>query len=310
MNFLVPQGIGDSIWALLKVQDISKKIDDGVINVFIACLDANNSSEARSLEFIRRFDFVNKCEMYQMPMEGRQGCLLLPGDAADANGLYRYIDNGATALNGIDYVLLPNCTLERGIRIEEWLPDYEVNWNVMDHFRFEEMEMIDKHYIVFFLSSTQNNTIAGHNRNSLWTPEQWVELGRRIQKQFGYSICVVGADYDISYYSDYVAPLLPDYDYWFNYIGRFDIEQTFAIIKNARFVVSYQSGIGIVANYMNVPVAMFWRAKGDSISPDSYVSFEEEMAEAWAKPDVKYLPLIYGRHDVDYIMNEITEQQW
>jgi len=306
MNFLVPQGIGDSVWALLKIQDISKKIGDGVINVFIACFDPNNISEARSLEFVRRFDFVDKCEMYQMPMAGRQGCVLLPGDPADANGLYRYIDSGATTLPGIDFVLIPNYTLERGIRIEDWLPDYEINWDVMDHFKFEETNLF-KPYVVFFLASTAGNTTAGHNRNSIWTPEQWVELGRRIQK-LGCDIIVVGADYDRSYYADYIAPLLREDDRWFNCIGAFDIGETFAIVKNARFVVSYQSGIGIVANYMNVPVAIFWRAKGDSISPNSYISFEEEMASAWAKPGVKFLPLIYSRHDVDYIIKEIT--QW
>jgi len=309
MNFLVPQGIGDSVWALLKIQDISKKIGDGVINVFIACSDANNTSEARSLEFVRRFDFVDKCEMYQMPMEGRQGCVLLLGAAADANGLYRYIDSGATTLNGIDYVLIPNYTLERGIRIEDWLPEYEINWNVMDHFRFESVKRT-KQYIVFFMASTSGNTMAGHNRNSLWAPQQWVELGRRIQKEFDCDIFVVGADYDMSYYTDYIKPLLREDDNWSNYIGIFNIEGTFSLVKNARFVMSYQSGIGIVANYMNVPIAIFWRAKGDSISPNSYVSFEEGMASAWAKPGVKHLPLIYGRHDVDYIIDEITKQQW
>jgi hypothetical protein len=307
MNFLVPQGIGDSIWALLKIQDISKKIGDGVINVFIACQDSNNSSEARSLEFIRRFHFVYKCEMYQMPMEGRQGCVLLPGAASDDNGLYRYIDNGKTTLPGIDYILIPNYTLERGIRIEDWLPDYAINWNVMDRFKFEESSF-NKQYVIFFLGSIAGNTTSGHNRNSIWTPQQWVELGRRIQKEFGCYIFVVGADYDMSYYTDYIEPLLNKNDNWFNFIDMFNIGQTFAMVKNARFVISYQSGIGIVANYMNVPTAMFWRAKGDSISPNSYISFEEDMAKAWTKPGVNYLPLIYGKHDVDYIINEI--QKW
>ena len=309
MNFLVPQGIGDSVWALLKIQDISKKIGDGVINVFIACSDANNTSEARSLEFVRRFDFVDKCEMYQMPMAGRQGCVLLPGNPADANGLYRYIDSGVTTLPGIDYVLIPNYTLERGIRIEDWLPEYEINWNVMDHFKFQETNL-HKPYVVFFLASTAGNTTAGHNRNSIWTPEQWIDLGRRMQKEFDCRIVIVGANYDMSYYTDYISPLLRHDDKWFNLIGVLDIGQTFAIVKNARFVISYQSGIGIVANYMNVPVGIFWRAKGDSISPNSYISFEEEMASAWAKPGVKFLPLIYGRHDANYIINEITKQQW
>jgi hypothetical protein len=61
-------------------------------------------------------------------------------------------------------------------------------------------------------------------------------------------------------------------------------------------------------------VGIFWREKGDSVSPQYYISFEEAMASAWADPRMissgKHLPLIYGRHGVDYIIDQIKERRW
>lgn len=312
MNFLIPQGIGDCVWALLKVQDIAGESD---INIFIACIDKNNTAEGRALEFVRRFKFVSSAQMYEMPMNGQGGCILLSGSIADENGFYRYMPDGETSLRDIDFVLMPNAPLERGIRIEDWLPEYKINWQIMDDFCFDsEVNLsLQKPYVVFYLSSLQNNTSAGHNRNNLWTYAQWVMLGKYIQEELECRIVVVGADYDKSYFDDYIKPLLSNDD-WIYLIGSCTIEQTFSIVKNARFVIAYQSGIGIVANYMGIPAGIFWRQKGDSISPDCYISFDEKMAEAWVNPIMieqgKYLPLIYGRHDVDYITTEIKKRAW
>lgn len=309
----MPQGIGDAVWALLKVQDIAAKRDN-VINIFIACADKNNPAEGRALEFVKRFEFVSGAEMYEMPMSGQGGCILLLGPIADENGFYRYIPDGETSLKGIDYVLMPNAPLERGIRIEDWLPAYKVNWNIMEDFCFDsEVKLsLQKPYVVFYLSSLQNNSSVGHNRNNLWSYAQWVNLGKYAQEELKCRIVVVGAEYDKSYFDDYIKPLLSDE--WIDLIGSCTIEQTFSIVKSARFVVAYQSGIGIVASYMGIPAAIFWRQKGDSISPDCYISFEEKMAEAWANPAMieqgKYLPLIYGRHDENYIIDEIKKRAW
>lgn len=306
MNFLVPQGIGDSIWALLKVQSIA---DGESINIFVACMNKNNPEEARALEFISRFNFVNSAAMYEMPMNGNAGCVLLPSSPADENGLYRYIPE-STQLPGIDHVLIPNGSLERGIRLEDWRPEYAINWRVMDEFRFEDF-LPAKDYVVFFMGSESSNTTAGHNRNRLWRPGDWVALGEWVQRELGCEIFVVGADYDRSYFSDNVKPLT---NYWIDIIGNTDIGMTYSIVKGARFVISYQSGIGIVASYMGVPTGIFWRAKGDSISPDTYISFDERMAEAWADPQMieqgKHMPLIYGRHGVEYITEEIKKRGW
>ncbi len=316
MKILIPQGIGDCVWALHKVQDVAKKKGDGRIEIFIACADPSNHIESRALEFVRRFKFVEKAEMKWIPTHDRVGATLLPGNPADENGYYRYISDGEGVVDGIDYTLMPNAALERGIRLEDWLPEFEINWNIMDDFQFTTEEEArgklhkrDGEYVAFFPGSESSNT-WGHNRGGIWQPSDWIELGRRIQETLGVRILVVGAEYDRDYYDKF----LKNHVNWDDHIGRWGIGDTYAILKNARFVISYQSGIGIVSNYLGVPVAIFWRAKGDSINPHFYLSFEEGMASAWARPDMiesgKHLPLIYGRHDVNYIIDEIQKRKW
>ena len=121
---------------------------------------------------------------------------------------------------------------------------------------------------------------------------------------------MVGAEYDRSYFDIYIKDKVD----WLNLIGSTSISLLFAIVKKCKFVISYQSGIGVVASHLGIPTAMFWRAKGDSISADCYISFEENMATAWANPDIiaegKYLPLRYGRYNPAYIIQEIKNKKW
>ena len=130
-------------------------------------------------------------------------------------------------------------------------------------------------------------------------------------RALGLSDVVVGAEYDRSYFEKYVAAHLgPCYDA----IGKWPIGQTFAVVQRARFVVAYQSGIGIFAVYMGIPATVFWRPHGDSIDPAGYVSFREGMASAWAPQEAldsgRYLPSIYTRCSPESIVEHARSHNW
>lgn len=322
MKFLVPQGIGDSIWGVFKMQAIAKAHNDPVIDVDIACYYVNEA-ECRAKDFLKRFSFINNVSMRIIPRNGGDGPVLLPGPVADENGYYRYISDGPNVIPDVDFVLISNTPLERGIRLEDWLPQYETRWSITDDFQFKfgEIRKAERfreeygNFVTFYMSSEAGNGRAGHNRNGIWKPQDWIELGTRLIEKYGVKILVVGAGYDEAYYRKQVQPLIEVHkDKWLDRIGQFHIGETYAVLLKSDFIISYQSGIGIVSNYFGVPVGMFWRQKGDSISPDSYVTFEESMASAWANPTViadgKHLPLIYGRHGVDYIMEQVDLRGW
>jgi hypothetical protein len=317
VKFLLPTGIGDSVWALHKIQAIRDAQEPGgSIDVHLAC-GSHNAIESRALDFVRRFTFVDSAQMFVCGGLGN-----LPPTRPD--GTYNYISDGWYDYDGGRYcVLIPNATLERGERLESWLPHYPIRWDIFDDFRIlaPERRVADRlastvgPYAVFYPGPLLGNTTNGHNRGGLWRPTDWLRLGQRIRDEFGLHIVVVGAAYDAAYYDEFLAPMLNGLaSNWTNLIGGTSLGELWSITSRARFVISYQAGVGIISTYLGTPTGIFWRADGDSISPDMYLTFREAMASAWVPPSIlssgSHLPLIYGRDSVDSVLAEIRTRRW
>jgi len=357
MNILLPPGIGDSIWAMVKIQSLIANLNSKCgssqdINILISGRkstypyfqftgNVRADIDKRSLDYLRRFSFVKSVELRAVP--------ILANPVTTPEGYNNYVPDGPGTWkpplcqtcayqktpcryhihDSIDYIMMPNAHLERGRRLEDWLPEFECNWNIMDEYEFRTGEFKfgenfkNKHgeYIIIYMCSLIGNGLVKsqdgcHNRNTIWTPEEWVELGRKLHEIHGVKIAVIGAVYDNDYWTQAIAPLLTDDDnkFWINMIEKTTTGEAFSLGKNARYCVSYQGGITMVPVYMGTPAAIFWRQKGDSIFPDKYLSFEESMATAWVPPKMleeeKFLPLYYGRHDVNYIVDEIKRRKW
>jgi len=149
----------------------------------------------------------------------------------------------------------------------------------------------------------------------LWKPIEWIELGKRIHEQYGLKIVVVGAEYDSAYFDLLIEPLLDkEKSYWTSLIGKTNIGQLYGVTSQSQFMFSYQSGVGIVSTYLGTPTGIWWRPHGDSINVNNYLSFDEGMASAWVSPSIiekgTHLPLIYGKHKVDWIMEEVRKRGW
>ena len=333
MKLLVPQGIGDIFWASLKAKNIAEKYGNGVVDLRIACW-YKTDIESRALDFVKRFDFVHSAEMYAMPHAGNQGPVLLPGALCTPEGYYRYLPDGYTdQYKDIDYIAIPNYALERGISIKDWLPEVDIDYNILqDNFKFtdEEEEFGNNfrnrygNYVVFFCSSLTSNTVEGHNRLGRFSTKEWLALGEYFTK-LGLNVILIGAKWDFDYYEQELKPKIKAKRQWFNYIDQLPIFLTIQVIKNAKFLISYQSGLGIISNYLtsyydmdgkpsSCRTAMWWRAYGDSISANMFTSFNEKMNYCWTKPGTvelgQYMPCIYGKHGVPEILDFIKKYNW
>lgn len=305
LRIAVPAGIGDSVWALMKVPSLLRAY--GAEKAHIALC---GGQPHRARPFIERFDFVASVE------NSHWECI--ESDRYTSDGVYNWAPSGIGWHHEFDWMLVANRHLESGNRLETWLPEFETDWQIADRFWFTGREVraardFEKQhgaYCVFYLGPEAGNTAFGHNRGALWSPEQWGRLAE-LCRTMGLQVVVVGADYDRSYFEKHVCPQLgPCIDA----VGHWPIGETFAVIQRSRFVIAYQSGIGIFSVYLGVPTACFWRPHGDSIDPEHLVSFREEMASAWAPPDAvssgRYLPLIYTQCTPESIAAHAEQHHW
>lgn len=291
MRICLPSGIGDTAWALTKVQAILREAGEAQADLIVA-----DNHPQRSREFLAAFDFIRSVEY--APIEIMRRPLTHPDHR------WNYVPT-QRGLFSCDWWLCPNDPLEQGIRLESWLPEYATNWNVQQHYRFQPHDLefaadLRKRlgeYVVFYLGPEAGNTYAGHNRGGIWSVNDWVQLGRQV----GTPIVVVGAEYDRSYSDQVLAAAHDAGSHWLDYVGRWEIGRTFAVVRQAKSVVSYQSGIGIGATFFRVPTAMWWRAAGDSLEARFKIWFSENMRHCWAPLDMldsgRYRGMIYGRPD-------------
>lgn len=300
--FVLPNGIGDAVWALLKIRHIAGNRPIDVIS------SGNPRSEVgqRSLPFLKRFDFIREVAVSDVPIH--------PDRDHPTNSQGRYVYE-ADGLKGNFHFLVPNATLEAGRRIEEWYPEFPTDWDVMEHFSWEgterglQLAQGLKPFAALYLGPEKGHTDEGHNRGWLWEPKHWIELGKALDRR-GLNIAVVGANYDRSFWENYVKDGVEQAGmHWFDLLGKLEIGETFRFLREARCFISYQCGLGIVAHYLGVPTVMWWRPDQNSCHPERHVCFSNGMKDSWSNPALKdrYLGCLYARESVEDIVRWLDE---
>ena len=124
--------------------------------------------EGAAAEFLKRFSFVRSVRSLDLPI--LQNAL----EPTNTRGRYVYAAGGQ---DGYHY-LVPNPILETGRRIEEWMPEYPVNWNFWEDFYpndYLKKPLGAIRYVVFHVGRGDVN----HNRGGLWRSEHWIDLDRK-----------------------------------------------------------------------------------------------------------------------------------
>jgi hypothetical protein len=306
VKYVVPNGIGDVMWVLHKIKAINEKENPGKPIDIVLSGNPGNHVDYRSVSFLKRFPFINSSEVIDIPV------LRDKENVSDEKGRYRYEPDG---VKGNHYFLCPNTVLERGDRLETWMPEYPMDWDVINEFDWRGTEKgtrIGKElgkFVCFYLGPETGNVDEGHNRGFLWEPSQWGKLGWKF-KYRGCKVVLVGASYDRSFWERYVRD--DNNMDWVDLIGELEIGETYALLRESRCLVSYQCGLGICHHYFGGNVVTWWRPANDSVHPRRFISFSEEMATAWLNPNFvdNYIGCIYKRESVDDIIAKIDSRGW
>lgn len=305
VTFVLPPGIGDVVWALTKIKSIAggRPID------VILSGDPRQEVDRRCVPFLKRFGFIRDAQVMNVPI------LQDESQRTDNRGRYRYVSDG---ISGNYHFLIPNTTLESGRRLEDWLPEHPVDWDVMRDFswdgteRGEELAKQLGRFVCFYLGPETGNTSEGHNRGWLWTTQDWLDLGAGMTKR-DVKVVVLGAPYDRSFYERYLQENVRLHGQcWIDLIGHLEIGNTFRLLREARCLVSYQCGLAIGNHYLGGKTVTWWRPDGDSCSETQHVSFSEDMRNAWIRPgwEDRYLGLVYGKCTPASILEEIDRKEW
>lgn len=310
LKVAVPPGIGDSLWSITKIPHLRRLHEADAVIVAVKGTSLN-----RSQDFLSAFTCVDRVIYEDFPIHPPEGQLTKEGP-------YLYIDSQQD-WKGYDWLLISNGHLERGNRLEDWLPEIDTDFTLGSQWVFnptylrkaqEFRSSLNGRYAVFYLGPYAGNTRDGHNRGPIWSVKDWCALADSLHHNYGLKIVLVGAEYDKDF-SDGFMLRMRDRDYIIDLVGETPIGLTYSYILYSEMCVSYQSGIGIFSVYLGVPTVLWWRPYGDSISPWHYISFKNEMATAWAPPwsleNGRYLAEIYGdESNPQRILNEVEARQW
>ena len=285
------QGIGDCLWVMTKIQSLLKREFASKACIVISGVNGDGDYVSdRAVEFVKNFDFISGVEKTHWS--------ITEDPPRDCEGHWRY-SVSQPGWHHYDWMMQANSHLEHGNRLEDWMPDLEINWNVMDHFKVHDSDVTyvkenlpEKYFLIYF-GNVSGNTVENHNRGPRWTPEHWVEL---IENLPDIPLIAIGAYYDAAYFNNYINPLLKNRKVE-SRIGDFSITRTVEVIRASKGLIAFQSGLGCISGLLGVPTCMWWRKKGDSISKDWYISYEEEENGAFVPKEMlesgKYIPAIY-----------------
>jgi hypothetical protein len=310
-RIFILDGIGDALWSLTLLPAVLESFQ--VSEVEFVLPDIESVRKSRSEEFLLRFPFVSGVSYVKTQIH--------KVNSWDTEGGLNYSHSiGPSKSTLFDYSLVANPYLERGIGYEEiakllGLRKDVINFNPMDQFpeREEDSRIFDlfldkKQYCVVYMGSESDNSITGLNRGALFSKEDWERTLEEIGKR-GFTIVLVGAQYDISYSHKVIQLLSPGVDV-INLMGITSLPELIFLQRRARFTIGLASGVTIMAPYLNTDAAIFFRDEEFPMSPYfPYSRFLEGFATDWLPFTYsnQYLPLWYGRDNSSSVVKQLIE---
>lgn len=244
----LPLGIGDCHWAVQKLRAL-KQLTGQPLRVIV-----NRSFAHETWKYLELVPFIDRAELDPAA----------PGNInAEMNPPYRHecwssLEQCRRWKTGVDYLLVPNGHLERGERIESFLPELETDYTyplqIHQLDRRSARELAPPDSILLYLSGTGPN-VGFHNES--WTRFDWIQVIRMLNDEGIDPILLGGNSDDEAYYKRFLRDGGRDVRHRC-LIGRTTHAQVIQMILDAACWCGLNSGLGIVAAAMSTPTVMLW----------------------------------------------------
>jgi|SRR5882724_5686866 len=152
-----------------------------------------------------------------------------------------------------------NTWLERGQRIDKFLPDletsYRIDWDT-EKYR-EQAEIIypsDRKFIGIYTSS-----YGGAKAWKLWQEQEWFKLIASLyHEDKGYEFVLIGAEWDLDLSTALAKVLQENKIPFINTVAMEELGAVVEIMKRLHYFFAFPSGLGILAPTVGCPVTMLY----------------------------------------------------
>lgn len=235
----VPAGIGDISWTYSKLADLNEQLDVRI----------SDDGYHRALDFVKLLPNVIKVEYANFNFHD-----VYSNPIPRTTTKNQFIEQATK-----DFVnLSPNIFLERGIRLEEYVPELPTNFHYnintpKDSKTIAQQVTTLAPVRIGIYCSTYANISAWKG----WHLTDWTELINQFNKYMPQTIFVLfGADYDKPFIDDLIS--MNQGMKCINLAGRTSVSELIEVLKTLHYLVSFPCGIPVLANVLNIPCYMFY----------------------------------------------------
>ena len=304
-RILLPCGIGDVYWSLVKLQAFCA--EKGIKDPYVAIITAKSEpkyegSEYRSLEFLKMVPFVKIDTPPNVEARPKPTPPWL-------NDIYMEMWHGAKTVYpgfmGYDYFLVYNSAITNG-RFLEMVDNLECNWyfpmyvsEKQDQFKIDSEETYGD-YAIYLWSFCGGGYSHYHIKE--FHPDKITESIKQFTKLTGLRPVFVGSWWDVNHGNNYLKDMIAAVPGSVDLVGKTTIDQLFGVIKGSKMVVGAHCGPTILSTVFHKKTIMMW-AK-------SYPSFAPASPLAVAPPDTRwtnYFPVFTNGLTVDTFVGTMME---
>lgn len=250
----LPSGIGDFSWAYSKLKHL------GLVHYEIA-----DGEPYRTVPFVERLPWTASAKYGEFRYDDiiqYEQATRIPTIGARWSDVEELVKGGGRVL------IQPNKHLERGRRLEEWMPElptdfhYDITTTPFD-VTMAEKALVDLKKPVFGISCA---SYRGAEAWKTWGYPEWSEFLRMFQAEVGGTMLLLGGFWDDLTYT-LASEGYPDM------VGKTHIATAVEILKRLDGYIGFSSGLGVIGTVLRRPVFMMW--------PD----FQKPLSESWASPE-------------------------
>lgn len=248
VKILLPPGIGDCYWPIVKLQAFIKRENLGIPDLLIAAPeDRKFKSHLRAMPFLEMFPFANAS--WETIGFG-------------ANDLWKeaYTKAGRTIFKdvlGCDYFMSYNGILEAGLSMAQVDTDLECDWYPPRFVSLEEQQFMDgcirEHGRYLVLAFYFHGTFTYWSRE--FGPEKIIESIRQISKDTGLKPVFAGGAWDAE--DKALRKLMSTIDH-VDLVGKTTVPQMFGLIRGSELVIGYPSGFTMSATLLKKKTIALW----------------------------------------------------